>query len=179
MLSKEQRIILSIVLGALSIVGFVCLYGFTIGGEYISVKYVLYCLFISFVMTNLAFMFIYKKKVIKSFYKEELFLIVIAVVVVLQMLLYQPLNLLTTNDKGEEYEVVITDCDRYYQVYFTDKDEITREKNASLKYMLSFNDNELSPEKGGRMIVKETTGGFNCKHFTIIKVTYVPEEHIS
>ena len=34
---------------------------------------------------------------------------------------------------------------------------------------------ELYPQTGGRMIVKETNGGFNCKHFEIVKVTYEPE----
>ena len=42
MLTKEQRIVISVILGISAVVVFVCLYGFTIGGEYFSIKYILY-----------------------------------------------------------------------------------------------------------------------------------------
>lgn len=178
MFTKEQKTVISIVLGALAIVTFVCLYGFTIGGEFFSFKYLIYCLFTSFIMTSSAFLFIFKKEEMKGWFAKEPYVIVLLIVAALQLLIYQPLNLLSASDNGEEYEVEITDCSNVRlssTVCFIDKDGVERSKDISFKYIIT-DDDELYPQIGGRMMVKETTGGFNCKYFEIIKVTYMPEQ---
>ena len=104
-------------------------------------------------------------------------MIIILVVTALQLLMYQPLNLLTAVDEGMEYEVEITDFSSMKgctEVYFTDKNGTPRKKDITLNFMI-IDSGELYPQTGGRMIVKETLGGFNCKHFEIVKVTYEPE----
>lgn len=178
MLTKEQKTVISIILGVFAVVAFVCLYGFTIGGDFFSVKYILYCLLTSFIMTNLAFVFIFKKEKFKQVFAKKYYVLVLIILVAVQLLIYQPLNLLSSNDKGKEYEVEITDYSSTRlssTVYFTDKDGIKRSKDISFKFIV-LDDDELYPQTGGRMIVKETTGGFNCKHFEIVKVTYIPEQ---
>lgn len=177
MLTKEQRIIISVILGIFAVVIFVCLYGFTIGGEYFSVKYILYCLLTSLIMTSIAFLFIFKREKFKDLFGKMPFIILCFILIIVQLLMYQPLNLLSSSDNGKEYEVEITD---YFSsrlsstVYFTDKDGIERSKDITFKYIV-LDDDELYPQTDGEMIVKERTGGFNCKYFEIIKVTYMPE----
>lgn len=174
MFTKEQKTVISIVLGTLTVVAFVCLYGFTIGGEFLSVKYILYCLLTSFVVTSSAFWFIFKRENFKKLFAKKFYVIVLLIVAALQMLIYQPLNIFSASDNGEEYEVEITDYFRN-TVYFTDKDGTERIKDVTFKYIV-LDDDELYPQTGGRMIVKETTGGFNCKYFEIVKITYIPEQ---
>ena len=177
MLTKEQRIVISVILGIFAVVVFVCLYGFTIGGEYFSIKYILYCLLTSLTMASIAFLFVFKREKFKALFGKEPFIIVCLILIVVQLLMYQPLNLLSSNDDGKEYEVEITD---YFssklssEVYFIDKDGIERSKDITFKYIV-LDDGELYPQTRGKMIVKERTGGFNCKHFEIIEVTYMPE----
>lgn len=167
MLTKEQKIVISIVLGALAVVIFVCLYGFTIGGEFFSFKYLIYCLVTSFIMTSLAFMFIFKRENFKKLFGKEMYIIVLLIIVALQMMIYQPLNLLSSSDAGQEYEVEVISRFRNI-VKFFDKDGIAREK-----YLIS---DRVWPQDGGRMIVKETIGGFGCKYFELVEVTYEPEQ---
>ncbi|MBQ3137785.1 MAG: hypothetical protein IJB74_09945 [Clostridia bacterium] len=177
MLTKEQKTVLSVIFGITGSVLSVCLYGFAVGGEYLCFKYLLYCVVTAFVMTSLAFLFIFGKKTPKKLFWKELYIVIILVVSALQLLMYQPLNLLTSEDKGKEYEVEITE---FYStrgstaVYFTDENGIPRKKDITLNFMI-MDSGELYPQTGGRMIVKETNGGFNCKHFEIVKVTYEPE----
>ncbi len=177
MLTQKQKTVLSIIIGIISTVLSVCLYGFTVGGEYLSFKYLLYCLLTAFVMTSLAFLFIFGKKIPKELFWKELYVVIILVVSALQLLMYQPLNLLTSEDKGREYEVEITE---FYStggstaVYFTDENGIPRKKDITFDFMI-MDEHELTPATGGRMIVRETLGGFNCKHFKIVRVTYEPE----
>lgn len=172
MLSKEQKTVISVIGAIIFTVLSVCVYGFTIGGEYLSFSYIAYCLLTAFVMTSFAFLFIFGKKIPKKLLFKELYVIIILVVTALQLLMYQPLNLLTAVDEGMEYEVEITDTDRYGATYFTDREETPR-KITYNRVILS--DDELIPTEGGIMIIREITGGFNCKHFEIVKVTYEPE----
>ena len=171
MLTKEQKTVLSVIFGIIGSVLSVCLYGFTVGGEYLCFKYLLYCVVTAFVMTSLAFLFIFGKEQVKKLLFKELYVIIVLIVAALQLLIYQPLNLLTAVDEGMEYEVEITDTDRYGATYFTDREKTPRIITYN-RVILS--DDELWPEAGGRMIVKETLGGFDCKHFEIVKITYEP-----
>lgn len=170
MLNKEQKTVISLILGMLTVILFVCLYGFTIGGEFLSFKYILYCLITSFTITIPAFLFIFKRENFKIVLKKEIHFIFLIITFFLQILLYQPLNLLSSSAQAEEYEVNITDLSRG-TVYFVDKDGKERKKYVEFRFVF---DEQLTPQPGGRMIVKETTGGFNCKHFEIVSVTYVP-----
>ncbi len=173
MLTKEQKALLSVITVIMCTVASVCLYGFTIGGAYLCFKYLLYCVITSFVMTGLAFLFIFGKKVPRKLIWKEIYTVLVLSVAALQILLYQPLNLLTAEDKVTEYEVEITDSyHRSYDVFFTDKDGVAQKAKF---YSIFSTDDELWPEAGGKMIIRETLGGFNCKHFEIIKVTYEPE----
>lgn len=177
MLTKEQKTVISIIIGIICTLISVCLYGFTVGGEYLSFKYISYCLLTSFVMVSLAFLFIFRKKISKKLIIKELYVVFIFIIAALQILMYQPLNLLTAKDKGKEYEVEITDFSSIRgstSVYFTDENGIPREKDITFDFII-MDGNDLFPQAGGRMIVKETLGGFNCKHFEIVKVTYEPE----
>lgn len=173
MLTKEQKIVLSVIAGIICTVLSVCLYGFAVGGEYLSFKYTLYCLVTAFLITVLAFLFVCGKEKVKKLLFKKLFIIVTVIVAVLQLLIYQPLNLLTAKDCVKEYEVEITyNMPRSSDVYFFDQEGT--ERVAHFNRIISYDD-ELWPEAGGRMIVRETAGGFDCKHFEIIKVTYEPD----
>ena len=176
MLTRENKIMISVVIGTFAVIVFVSLYGFTIGGEYLSVKYIAYCFLTSFFMTSLAFAFIFKKEHFKKFFAKKPYVILCLILVAVQLFLYQPLNLLSSSDSGEEYEVEITYCSNVKAsstVYFIDKNGVERSKDVSFKYIVG-SDDELWPNEGGRMIVREITGGFNCKYFEIVKITYDP-----
>lgn len=179
MLSREQKIVMSIVLGTFSAVGCVCLYGFTIGGEFACVKYLIYSAFTSFILTTLAFVFIYKKENFKSIFKKEAFYIALVAVFAVQTLLYQPLNLLSAPEDGREYEVEITQWDFYGRgellVYFIDDDGEEREVIVEGKIVIADEDEVvLWISDGGRMIIRDTLGGFGLKHAKFIRVTYDP-----
>lgn len=178
MLNKEQRIVLSVVFGVLAVLGSICIYGFTIGGEPFSVKYILYCLVTSLVMITLVFLFVFRKESFKRMITSEFFLITVLAVAFIQILGYQPLNAFTKNDMGVEYEVEITQGLEYrgYNVCFIDKEGISRciDTTFDISYIF-IGDDELMPRLGGRMIVREIVGGFNRKYFEIVKVTYEPE----
>lgn len=173
MLTKEQKTLISIIIGIICTVTSVCLYGFTVGGDFISFSYISYCLLTAFMMTSLAFLFIFGKEQVKKLLFKELYVIIVLIVAALQLIIYQPLNLLTAEDKGTEYEVEITDTfHKTNEVFFTDREGIPRE---TIFHRFFTYEDEFWPEAGGRMIVKETLGGFDCKHFEIVKVTYEPE----
>lgn len=180
MLSREQKIVMSIVLGLFAAVACVCLYGFTVGGEYFCVKYLLYCALTAFILTASAFVFIFKKENIKSIFKKEAFYLTFAAVIVIQFLLYQPLNLLSAPQESREYEVEITqyfDGRGCFDINFIDSDGAERTLYYSYRW-ISFesDDNNLLINEGGRMIIKDTLGGFNLKHAKLIRVTYDPEQ---
>lgn len=181
MLNKEKRIVLTALSGLFLLLTSVCFYGFTVGGEPFSLKYILYCFVTSFIMTSLAFFFILKKDGFKKLFLKDGFVIAVIVVAAVQFFSYQPLNKFTSADAGVEYEVEIIRGFEYRDsiVRFADKEGIIRElyKNLDISYMFLL-DGELSPETGGRMIVRETVGGFNHKYFEIVKVTYAPEDMI-
>lgn len=71
MLTKEQRIVISVILGIFAVVVFVCLYGFTIGGEYFSIKHILYCLLTSIIMASIAFLFVLREKNLKLYFGKS------------------------------------------------------------------------------------------------------------
>ncbi len=172
MLTKEQKTVLSIIIGIIYTIASVCLYGFTIGGEFLCFKYLFYTLLSSLILITLTFLFIFGKETPKKLIWKEAYTVLVLIVAALQLLIYQPLNLLTAKDKGTEYEVEITDTDRYGATYFTDREGIPR-KTTHNRVILS--DYELIPTEGGRMIIREITGGFNCKYFEIAKITYEPK----
>ena len=172
MLTKEQKTVLSVITGTVCAVISVCVYGFTVGGDYLSFSYISYCLLTAFIITSLSFLFIFGKKTPKELTWKEIYTGLVLTLAALQLFIYQPLNLLTAVDEGMEYEVEITDTDRYGATYFTDREETPR-KITYNRVILS--DDELIPTEGGIMIIREITGGFNCKHFEIVKVTYEPE----
>ena len=180
MLSREQKIVMSIVLGLFAAVACVCLYGFTIGGEYICEKYLLYCAFTSLVLTTSAFVFIFKKENFKSFFKKEAFYLTFAAVIVIQFLLYQPLNLLSAPQESREYEVEITqyfDGKGYFDINFIDSDGAERVLCYYYEWFsIKPDDNILHISEGGRMIIKDTLGGFGLKHAKFIRITYDPEQ---
>lgn len=178
MLSREQKIVMSIVLGTFAAVACVCLYGFTVGGEYFCVKYLLYCALTAFILTASAFVFIFKKEKFKSILKKEAFYLTFAAVIVIQFLLYQPLNLLSAPQDSREYEVEITqyiDGKGCFYINFIDSDGAER----TLYYFspwISFDsdDSDLQISEGGRMIIIDTLGGFGLKHAKFIRVSYDP-----
>ena len=92
-------------------------------------------------MTGLAFLFIFGKKVPRKLIWKEIYTVLVLSVAALQILLYQPLNLLTAEDKVTEYEVEITDTyHRIYDVFFTDKDGVAQKaKFYSIFSTLSYN----------------------------------------
>lgn len=177
MLNREKRIMISVYMGLFFVLISICLYGFTVGGEPFSFKYISYCTVSAFLMTSLAFFFIYGKEGLRLFFKKIFSLIVLSVAVI-QLIGYQPLNAFTSGDVGVEYEVKITEGLEYRQdnVYFVDKEGVTRCINTTfdISYII-IDENELIPRTGGRMIVREKIGGFNRKYFEIVKVTYEPE----
>ena len=62
MLDKTQKTVIAIIIGLLAVPICVCLYGFTIGGEWLSFKYIACCLVTSFTLTSFAFLFIFGKE---------------------------------------------------------------------------------------------------------------------
>ena len=178
MLTKEQRIVISVIFGCFAVLGSICLYGFTIGGEHLSFKYITYCLVTSFIIASLLFLFIFRKKGIKNIFANKFFILILLAVIGIQILGYQPLNAFTSADVGVEYEVEITEGLEYRQdnVYFIDKEGVSRFINTTfdISYII-MDDDELIPRTGGRMIVREIVGGFNRKYFEMVKVTYEPE----
>ena len=103
-----------------------------------------------------------------------------AAVIVIQFLLYQPLNLLSAPEEGCEHEVEIT---QYYWggsdtiINYIDSDGLERELIIYVDWVsINSDDNSLHISEGGRMIIKDTLGGFNLKHTKFIRVTYDPEQ---
>ena len=173
MLDKKPRAVIVIITGLLAVPFCVCLYGFIIGGEWLSFKYIAYCLVTSFALTSFAFLFIFGKENFRKMLTAKPFVIALLVVFAVGLLLYQPLNILSATGESLEYETDIIWSHRANTVYFYDSEGIERHKDVSLRYMVT-DDDVLWPETGGSMIVRETMGGFHLKFFEIVEVTYEP-----
>ena len=173
MLDKKQRAVIVIITGLLAVPICVCLYGFTIGGEWLSFKYIADCLVTSFALTSFTFLFIFGKENFRKMLTAKSFAIALLAVFAVGLLLYQPLNILSATGESLEYETDIIWSHRANTVYFYDSEGIERHKDVSLRYIVT-DDDVLWPETGGSMIVRETMGGFHLKFFEIVEVTYEP-----
>ena len=166
------KVLLSVILGLLSSVTIVFLYGIFVGGDYLTYSYLMYIVVFSLFSSCLISVFLFGKDFWNKKYGKEIFLVILVAYVALNFLLYPSLNKLTASKEFSEYETEITEC-RFYQksiireVFFINSEN----KTVKTKYYdkMIYLDDELMPETNGRMIVRESMGGFNLKIYDNIR----------
>lgn len=171
------KVLLSVIWGLLSSVTIVFLYGIFVGGDYLTYSYLMYIVVFSLFSSCLISVFLFGKDFWNKKYGKEIFLGILVAYVALNFLLYPSLNKLTASKEFSEYETEITEC-RFYpksiirEVFFINSEN----KTVKTKYYdkMIYLDDELMPETNGRMIVRESMGGFNLKIYEIREITYEP-----
>lgn len=171
------KVLMSIILGGLSSIILVCIYGILIGGEYLSFNYLLYVLVISFFSSASISIIFFGKDFFVNVIGKRVFLCVLIAFAALNFILYPSLNKLTASKEFLEYETEITECFTYpksdkCELFFMDSEN----NKAKINYYEPpvYLDDELIPKTNGRMVVRERMGGFNLKIYELIEITYEP-----
>lgn len=169
LMSRTNKIILSVVGGLIAIVAFCCLYGFTIGGD--NGIFIVCMIAWSLLITASIFFFIFGKDFIKKQILIEIAVIVLTVVTLLSYFGYDILNRLSADEsKTVEYETKITHSidGKAYFIDFINSQGI----DASIEYygeILSYEKNEhMILEEAEFIYVRETPGGFGYPIYEVL-----------
>ena len=172
-MTKETKIILSVIADIILIVAINCAYGFIVGGSPKALPYTLFLIASSIVISLLTFIFIFGKD-FASHDKLKSFAIGFAFAVgVISYFSYGLLNEIATDPQNSiEYETTITYVDYIPKsitddVYFYDLDG----NEICIKYTpapIQISEDEFIAEEGAKIVVRETNGAFEYKTYKIL-----------
>lgn len=178
----EYKILLSSL--AVFIIAFLSIgiYGFLIGGSYLDGVFVFYVICISLVVSVLLCFFMFGKAFFKRFYNKEyrerhIWEFVCLLLIIIQFFFYSSANIIFADeDNVNIHEVEIVKVEDSYlpkaklpssaSLYFIDS---TGELN-SVWYEYFYDEDEILPAVGGRVLIKETVGAFNYSVCEFIEV---------
>lgn len=169
LMSKTNKIILSVVSGLILIVAFCCLYGFTIGGN--NAIWAICLIAWSLLITASIFFFIFGKDFIKNQTLLEIAVVVLIAVAVLSYFTYGGLNRISADESQTvEYDAEIVS-------YVTGKpplvDFINQQGNeirigVYYDFINEEEDEYVTLGNAEHILIRETPGGFGCPIYEIL-----------
>ena len=179
----EYKILLSSI--TVFIIAFlsICIYGFSIGGSYIDGLFIFYVIWVSLVVSFLLCLFMFGKAFFKRFYNKEyrerhIWGIICLLLIIIQFFFYSTANVTFADEENKNiHEVEIVKVEDSYlpkaklpssaSLYFVDS---TSELN-SVWYEYFYEEDEILPAVGGRVLIKETVGAFGYSVCEFVEVT--------
>lgn len=170
MLSRQNRILITVVSLLVFIIILDCIIGFTLGGIF-TFKHLLIVIAVNLVFSLLSIWFIEGKDYIKSKKMLEPFVLITVLLVIVSYIAMSGLAHLGASEQGVEYDTVIENC------YSLKSPRTTIEfydRNGNLQtvysYMQIWFDDESTPETGAKITIKETKSTFGDTLYTIEKI---------
>lgn len=171
LMKKSIKILISVIISLFVVIGFDCLYGFTIGGRVDWLFYILSAIVGVILIVSLMLFIKGKEYFYTKDYIEPLVLLLIVVVVACWGT-YNGLNKLSSDMNYVEYDTKVEYCGYYsksvYQ-YVDFKDQNGNIQTVKMFDPIEFNAN-YSIEDCKTLTVREYKGGFGFNYYDIIKV---------
>lgn len=173
LMKKSIKILISVIISIFVVIGFDCLYGFTIGGRVGWLFYILSAIVGAILIVSLMLFIKGKEYFYTKDYIEPLVLLLI-VAVVLCWGTYNGLNKLSSSPNYTEYDSVAVEVytplkSMHDEITFLDADgnEVTINEHQPVG-------ESVYPEENDTITIREYKGGFGYNYYEIIKVNGTP-----